>query len=268
MHIPPALVDAVRTFAGPSIDAAIVLGSGLGAFAQTVAVIDSLSTSDIPEYPASTIVGHEGRLILGTAHGQRLLLFQGRVHGYEGYDIGLTALPAALAAALNARMLLVTNAAGGLDPSFVAGDLMLITDLLVLPAARRMGSDFQGRGSADTPLPRPLFDPELLDRARSAAADAGIRLREGTYGFCSGPTYETRAEIAFFRHAGVHAAGMSTAAEIITAARAALPTVAISCITNVARTVRQKVTHEEVTSVAAQASDDLARFVHAVLRRM
>lgn len=266
--VPQDLLETLRDFTGGAVDAAIVLGSGLGRFADTVEVHAAVDTREFPGYPVSTIAGHEGRLLLARAHGLRILLFQGRVHGYEGYAPGHTALPARIAAALHARVLVATNAAGGLDPAFAAGDLMLITDLLVLPAARLMGLEVQGRFTPDTPLPRPLFAPGLLACAREAAAEAGVRLREGTYGFCSGPTYETRSEIAFFRLAGAHAAGMSTAPEIIAAARASLPVLAVSCITNVARTVRQPVSHAEVTSTAARASGELARLVHAFLRRM
>jgi purine-nucleoside phosphorylase len=116
-------------------------------------------------------------------------------------------------------------------------------------------------------LPRPLFDQAVLECGRRAAADAGVRLHEGVYGFCSGPTYETRAEIAFYRLAGAQAVGMSTASEVLAAANHALPVLAVSCITNVARTVRQAVSHAEVTTVAAQASDRLQRLVHAFIRR-
>ncbi|MDX9758608.1 MAG: purine-nucleoside phosphorylase [Bacteroidota bacterium] len=265
--LPPGLHAAVRDFAGNAVDAVIVLGSGLGGFADTVTVHDRVSTADLPDYPASTIIGHEGRLLRATSNGTRLLLVQGRIHGYEGHDAATTALPARIAAAVGARVLLLTNAAGGLDPSFLPGDLMLITDLLVLPGARRMGLDLQLGAMHAPPLPRPLFSAAILARMRDAAIDAGVRLREGTYGFCAGPTYETRAEIAFFRMAGAHAVGMSTATEIITAAAHGVPVVAISCITNIARTVRQTVSHGEVTIVAAQASERLARLVHAFLRQ-
>jgi purine-nucleoside phosphorylase len=194
------------------------------------------------------------------------LLFQGRVHGYEGYDAACTALPAFIAAALGARVLVLTNAAGGLDPSFIAGDLMLITDVLVLTGARSMGLELQRGIPSLHPLPRPLFHPDVLDLARRAASESHVRLREGVYGFCSGPTYETRAEIAYYRLAGVQAVGMSTASEVFAAAQYKLPVVAVSCVTNIARTVRQAVSHDEVTAVAAQASDRLSRLVHTFLR--
>ncbi|MFZ1728726.1 MAG: purine-nucleoside phosphorylase [Bacteroidota bacterium] len=266
--IPHGLLESLRDFTGGPVDVAVVLGSGLGGFASTIEILSSVSTRELPGYPVSTIIGHEGRLLLGSVYGLRLLLFQGRVHGYEGYSTEAAALPAQISAALGARLLLLTNAAGGLHPAFRAGDLMMISDLLVLPAARRMGYELNAIPSRQTPLPRPLFDANLLELLRQSAADSSVALREGTYGFCSGPTYETRSEISFFRMAGADAAGMSTAPEVIAAARASLPVLAISCITNIASTVRQKVTHDEVTTVASQASDKLARLVHALLQRM
>lgn len=301
--LPPALMKALRAFAPEPVDAAVVLGSGLGGFADTVTIEAEVDAAALPGYPVATIAGHRGRLLLGRAEERRLLLFQGRAHGYEGYSVAETALPARIAAALGARVLLLTNAAGGLDPSFEAGDLMLITDLLVLTSARRLGLDLQHMANdlqhmandlqhmagdrkhligdprytdsstsdntaPTSPLPRPLFDEALLAQARAAARDSDVRLREGVYGFCSGPTYETRAEIAYFRFAGVQAVGMSTAPEVIAASRLGLPVLAVSCITNVSRTVRQVVSHDEVTTVAAQASERLGRLLHALLRRV
>jgi purine-nucleoside phosphorylase len=262
----PALEEAIRRLFPQRVDAVIVLGSGLGGFAASVEITASISTRDLPGYPVSTIEGHDGRLIAATAQGKSLLLFQGRVHGYEGYDAASTALPAFIAAALGARVLVLTNAAGGLEPSFVAGDLMLVTDVLVLPGARDMGLELQRGIPSLHPLPRPLFHPDVLDLARRAASESNVRLREGVYGFCSGPTYETRAEIGFYRLAGAQAVGMSTASEVFAAAQYNLPVVAVSCVTNIARTVRQAVSHDEVTAVAAQASDRLGRLVHALLR--
>lgn len=262
------LLSAVRTLTSGSVDVAVVLGSGLGDFSDSVDILAAASADELPGYPESTIPGHPGRLLLAQAHGLRLLLFEGRVHGYEGHGHTETALPASIAAACHARLLLVTNAAGGLDPSFCAGDLMLITDLLVLPAARMMGRGLASAGAPAPSLPRPLFDEALLAQMRDAASDARVILREGTYGYCSGPNYETRAEIAFFRLAGAQAVGMSTAPEILTAIGSALPVLALSCITNVARTVPQRVSHKEVTRVAGLASERLTHLLHSFLRRI
>jgi purine-nucleoside phosphorylase len=257
-------------------DAAVVLGSGLGGFADRLPVRHRLATADIPGYPASTVAGHSGAIIDAACEGRRLLIFDGRIHGYEGYAPLETSLPAIIAHALGAGMFIVTNAAGGLHPGFNAGDLMLITDYFVLPLAPRMGlaltrlTGYNDReGLADRgERPSTLLDPRIRSLTLAAAAEANVALREGTYGYCSGPSYETRAEIHFLRRAGSDAVGMSTVPELITARMLGLGAVAISCITNKARTVPTTVSHEEVTSVAAQASDRLSRLLTALIRSL
>jgi len=268
VSISAALEAALFRFTGGSIDAALILGSGLGSFADSLTVERSISTADLPDYPVSTVVGHEGRLLLARMNGKRLLLFQGRIHGYEGYSGPETSLPARIAALLHAKTLMLTNAAGGLHPAFAAGDLMLITDILIMPSAPLMGRNLHEHTLALTALPRPIFSPAMLDLVRNAAIENKIRLREGTYGYCSGPTYETRSEIGFFRQAGADAAGMSTVPEITFAVRAGMQIIAISCITNKALTVPQPVSHEEVTAVAAKVSATFARLILAILSRL
>lgn len=266
--LPEELRQAVSEFTGGAIDVALILGSGLGRFADALTVEKCISTRDLPGYPASTVEGHEGSLILARAHGKILLLFKGRVHGYEGYSGPETSLPARIAATLDADTLILTNAAGGLHPTFAAGELMLITDMLVMPSAPLMGRNLHGYPDTLPPLPRPLFSSEILDLVRSASMEAGVGLREGTYGFCSGPTYETRSEIGFYRTAGVDAAGMSTAPEISCGLRAGMDVIGISCITNKALSVRQPVSHEEVTAVAATVAERFSRLVLAILSRL
>ncbi|MDT8325001.1 MAG: purine-nucleoside phosphorylase [Bacteroidota bacterium] len=261
------LLRALRDFTGGSVDGAVILGSGLGSFSDTLPCPRSMSTAELPGYPVSTVRGHSGALHLCTCATQRLLLFQGRVHGYEGYSAAQVTLPVRIAAALGAKKLLVTNAAGGLHPTFAAGDFMLITDVLSLPATSGMGLPLEQYLSAGGTPPRPLIAPQLLETGRAAAADAGVRLREGSYGFCSGPTYETRAEIAFFRLAGADAVGMSTLPEILAARLLGMDVLGLSCITNKALTVAQEVSHAEVTAVATRVADDFARLLRAMLER-
>jgi purine-nucleoside phosphorylase len=269
-HITDALPAHTREdllrFSDGEIDSAIILGSGLGDFASRLEVLRSVSTTELPGYPQSTVPGHAGKLHLCSDGSRRLLLFQGRVHGYEGYAHDVVALPARIAAELGARILLVTNAAGGLHPSLDIGDLMLITDVLALPVSSPAALGFTPGTRSPQPLPQPLLSPSLIDTARKAAVETQTRLREGTYGFCSGPTYETKAEITFFRMAGVDAVGMSTYAEIIAARRLGLDVLGISCITNKAQTVGNAVSHAEVTAVGASVSDRFSRLVHGIIR--
>jgi purine-nucleoside phosphorylase len=265
--LPAPLRQALRDFTGDDVDGAVILGSGLGAFSDTLTCERSVPTSALPGYPASTVAGHSGALHLCTLGSQRLLLFQGRIHGYEGYGAAQVTLPVRITAALGAKKLLVTNAAGGLHPTFRAGDFMLITDILSLPATSGMGLPLERYFSGMDAVPRHLIRPAMLEIGRTAAADSGIPLREGTYGFCSGPTYETRAEIAFFRLAGADAVGMSTLPELFAARLLGLDVLGLSCITNKAQTVTQKVSHAEVTSVAAQVSSQFGRLVRSILER-
>ncbi len=266
--LPEDTLGALRDFAGGAVDAALVLGSGLGSFADSLDDSHKISASSIPGYPASMVSGHAGELAMGTIHGRRVLAFLGRLHGYEGHSAAAAALPARIAAALGAGSIIVTNAAGGLNTSFCAGDLMLINEFIVLPLAQKMGLPLHGPGTSGVPLPRPLFGSAALETAREAFRDAGVVMREGTYGFCSGPTYETRSEIAMFRFMGADAVGMSTVPELIVGARSGMRTIGISCITNKAMTVKQPVSHAEVTAVASRVADDFASVLNALIGRL
>ena len=268
ISLPEDLAHALPSFPADLFGAAVMLGSGLGNFADHLTIHSQIPTSELPGYPTSTVAGHEGSLLLAEHSGKTILLFKGRIHGYEGYSGQATTLPAGIAAALGAKTLILTNAAGGLAPTTKAGDLMLITDVVVPPAAPRMGMQLHGHADEWRQLPRPLFPDSMLELARQAARESRVGLREGTYGFCSGPTYETRSEIAFFRSIGIDAAGMSTVPEIMHGVRAGLDVIGISCITNKALTVRQVVTHEEVTTVAAAVSETFSRLLLAIISRL
>lgn len=266
MSIPSTTEDFIRErFASP-IDVAVVLGSGLGAFVDKLPAVISVPTSEIPGYPQSTVAGHGGTLTLSEVHGKRTLFFSGRTHVYEGYTTQQTALPAAIACLLNANTLIVTNAAGGMNPLFRVGELMLITDYLVLPLARKMGLGLQTFECFGNNVR--LLDDDMLAIVRTAAQKAGILLHEGVYGYCAGPTYETRSEIAFFRIAGVDAGGMSSVPEMIVAKNAGLQCIGISCITNKAMTVRQSVSHEEVTAVASRVASQFERLLLEIISNL
>jgi purine-nucleoside phosphorylase len=264
-------------------DCAVVLGSGLGGFAETLVSDIRIPLSDIPEAPLPGIAGHGGALIRARAGARTVLLFSGRVHGYEGRTTAEQCFPALASAALGVPVYIATNAAGGINPQFDAGELMLISDLIALPLARGFGlplnalrrveqSDWSDKSDrsdlsdlSDHLTSRLVLDDMLLAHMRAAALSSGVKLREGVYGYCAGPSYETRAEIAFLRRAGVDAVGMSTFPELLAAHRAGLRIAGISCITNKARTVPTSVSHEEVTTVAAQSSERFSRLLTAVL---
>lgn len=249
------------------IDAAVILGSGLQSFAEEIGAGDTIVSSEIPGYPRSSTPGHEGLLTFCSIHGREVLVFRGRVHGYEGYDAMTTAASATLAIELGATLLLVTNAAGGVNPALDTGDLMLNTDFLVAPLAFRMGAGLQE-------LPRglhlerghvPHLSAETIREAHACATGAGIRLHAGTYGYASGPSYETRAEIAMLRRIGVDAIGMSTVPEILVARSRGVRVLPISCITNKAQTVATVTSHSDVTRVAGLAEERLTQLLRALL---
>lgn len=247
------------------VDLAIILGSGLGAFADAVQDPIIMPTTDIPFYPRSTVAGHSGVIIHGSLACKKVLIFKGRIHEYEGYSWNEATLPVHVASELGAKTICITNAAGGLHHSFFPGDLMLISDYIASPMsqANALHNHFLiERKSLFT------FFYDHLPFVRDIARDAHVSLKEGTYCFVSGPTYETRAEIRLLRKMGGDAAGMSTVPELITAVGLGLKTIGISCITNTSGEVRKLVTHAEVTSIAHRTSPNFATLLHAIAERI
>ncbi|MCC7448075.1 MAG: purine-nucleoside phosphorylase [Anaerolineae bacterium] len=215
----------------------LVLGSGLGSLAEAVESADMIPYESIPRWPQSTVQGHAGRLVIGQLESQTVLVMQGRFHFYEGYSIQEVTLPVRVMKELGVNTLFLTNAAGGLNPSFVAGDLMLITDQINLlgmtgtnpllgPNDETLGERFPNMSN--------IYDLELAAQARQAAARGGVNLREGVYIGISGPSFESPAEIRMLRSWGGDAVGMSTVAEAVVARHAGMRVLGLSSITNVA----------------------------------
>ena len=267
-------VAYVRTRTRLRPRAALILGSGLGDFASHVEPEAVFSSADIPNYPVSSVQGHAGTLVFGVIRdGTRtsvpILVFKGRVHYYETSDIARVILPVAMAAGLGARSLIVTNAAGGLDPRMNPGDLMLLRDIIDLSFVRvpdlrpaRAGAHrVRSRGKG-------VFDDRTSDVLRCAAQDVGIRLLEGTYCWLKGPTYETAAEIQMVRRLGADAVGMSTVPEILTARRLGMRVAGISLISNLATGIStEKLSHAEVTETANRVKETFTALMkEAVLR--
>ena len=252
-----------RTDLVPEI--ALVLGSGLGALADDVEDAVVISTADVPHYPASTVPGHAGRLVLGTLGGRSVLVVQGRVHSYEGHSPREVTFPVRLAHALGARRLLLTNAAGGINPAFRPGTLMLITDHLNLTFASPLAGPV-GDGEQRFPDLSNPYDEAWRIQSRNIALTLGISYREGVYVWTSGPSYETPAEIRAFAKAGADAVGMSTVPEAIQAAALGLPVLGISTITNPAAGLNaDALDHEEVLEVGNSVRDRLATWVRAIV---
>jgi len=240
-----------RGFGQPKI--AMILGSGLGPLADEFSEKIPVDFSDIPGFPPSTVAGHAGRLVFGNLGGVEAVAMQGRFHFYEGHSQRQIAYAIWTLASLGAKILLVTNAAGGLNPSFRIGDLMLIADHinftgdnpLIGPNPERFGPRFPDMSKA--------YAPEYLELARETGAKLGLSLQEGVYLAVSGPSYETPAEIQSFRGLGADAVGMSTVPEVIAAVHAGMKVLGISCITNMAAGLgAEKLEHQEVIAVTAK----------------
>ena len=229
----------------------LTLGSGLGALADEIPDPLTVPFADIG-LPASTVPGHAGRLVAGTLAGVPVLVAQGRVHLYEGAPVGRVVACVRAAAEVGVTSFVVTNAAGGLDPAFVAGDLMLLRDHLNLTGASPLlgGPTFIDMADA--------YDPALRAAALAAAADAGERLVEGVYAGLVGPAFETPAEVAMLRGFGASAVGMSTVSEVIAARALGLRVAGFSLITNVHRPGGTPTHHAEVLDVGAAAGPRLA----------
>lgn len=250
----------------------VILGSGLGALAGEVDVAAALPYSSIPGFALSSVEGHAGRLVLGTLGGTRVVVMHGRFHFYEGYDLQHVTFPVRVIRALGAHTLVVTNAAGGLNPDFQAGDLMLITDHinmlgwggqnpLIGPNDPQLGPRF--------PAMNPTYDPELRKIALKVAADCNIPLRQGVYIVLAGPTYETAAELRLLRQWGADAVGMSTVPEVIVARHGGMRVVGISAITNMALAESdQPVNHDEVLEVADRVRPQFTTLVKTLVSKL
>lgn len=246
---------------------ALVLGSGLGVLAEGVAWEASLSTEEIPGLPRSTVPGHSGRLLLGRWAGRAVVVAQGRSHLYEGYSAEEVTRIVRLFAALGAKSLVLTNAAGGISPRMSPGTLMLVEDQVNLQwrAPGRVARDARGDLAGGTGQPaaanprglstRPAYSPELLAKAARAATVAGVRVERGVLGVALGPCYETPSEIAMLERMGADVVCMSTAAETAAANEIGLPVVCVSCVTNWASgKSAARLSHDEVTSAVAAAA--------------
>jgi purine-nucleoside phosphorylase len=243
----------------------IVLGSGLGGFADELAGLTRLPYAEIPEMPRSAVAGHAGNLCLGSVSGVPVACLQGRAHVYEGHSQSRAVFGVRVLAELGCRVVLLTNAAGGIHPSFVPGDLMLVTDHLNLMGDNPLRGPNFGDGPRFPDLTE-AYDRALLALAREAARAAGVTLHEGVYAALLGPSYETPAEIRMLRGLGADAVGMSTVPEVIALRQLGVSVGAISCITNLAAGISaQPLDHREVEATARSArtafTDVLSRWV-------
>jgi purine-nucleoside phosphorylase len=247
---------------------AVILGSGLGAFGDQLDDARSVPFEALPGFPATTVLGHRGRLVAGSLESIAVLAMQGRIHGYEGHDAATVAFPARVLGVLGARALVLTNAAGAINAEMEPGDLMRITDHINLTARNPLTGPNEDALGPRFPDLSGAWDPRLGDELERAARDAGIRLRSGVYAQMIGPSYETPAEIRMARILGADAVGMSTVPEAIVAAHQRVPCCGISCITNYAAGIAPSpLTHAEVVDVARRAEGRFLSLLRAFVVR-
>ncbi|SDI30357.1 purine-nucleoside phosphorylase [Natribacillus halophilus] len=262
--------DTIRQKLGDDpIDIGLILGSGLGDLADEVEAGVRIAYEDIPGFPTSTVEGHAGRLVLGQLEGKNVVAMQGRFHFYEGYSAQEVTFPVRVMKALGVHTLIVTNACGGMNPSFRPGDLMLITDHLNMtgtnpligPNDEQLGTRFPDMSQA--------YSGSLRSLAKNVAEQEGINVQEGVYAGISGPSFMTAAELAMLRNLGGDVVGMSTVPEVIVARHAELQILGISCVTDMAVSDgHEGVSHEEVMETAAKTKPKFMKYVKGILNEL
>jgi purine-nucleoside phosphorylase len=244
----------------------LILGSGLGGYADKLAKACRIDYAEIPHFPRSQVAGHKGCLVIGERAGVRCIAMQGRVHMYEGHSASTVAFPARVLIALGAKVLIITNAAGGLDAGWSPGTLMLIRDHLDMLRDHALRGPNDDRLGPRFPDMTHAYAPELRTLAKDAANAAGVHLEEGVYVAMPGPTYETPAEVQMLRRLGADATGMSTVPEVVVARHMGARVIGISCITNHAAGITgHALSHDEVTETAARVRSKFESLLDSIL---
>lgn len=259
-------VDQIRSHTDFAPETALVLGSGLGGFAKYAEVAATVPYDEIEGFPVSTVSGHQGRFVFGSIGGVPLVIMQGRVHYYEGYPMQDVVLPIRVMGLLGAKRLILTNAAGGINPVFRQGGLMLLSGhISSLVPSPLIGGNIDVLGERFPDMTQ-VYDKGLRDHALNTAQELGIPLQEGVYLQTTGPNYETPEEVRMMGTWGADAVGMSTACEAMAAKHMGLKVCGISCITNMAAGLGEEMLrHEDVKEAAAKAETDFSRLLLGIL---
>ena len=246
---------------------AIILGSGLGDLVNFVEEKEEINYEDIPYFPVSTVVGHAGKLVFGKINNVEALLMQGRFHFYEGYSMKEVTYPIYVMKQLGIEKLIVTNASGGINETFEPGTLMIINDFINFMGTNPLIGKNDERFGVRFPDMSEAYSLELIDKAKKVADSLNIAYREGVYMACTGPNYETAAEIRAFKTLGADAVGMSTVPETIVANYLGLKVLGISCITNMATGIQKfKHSHDRVVETAKKASENFCTWVSNIVK--
>ena len=259
----------IRARCGTLPETAIVLGSGLGDFADTL--LDAIATpyGELPHWPASKVVGHAGRLVIGNVLGKRIAALSGRVHFYEGYDLATVVFATRVMGRLGVKQIILTNAAGGINTGFAQGALMIIDDHINLLGSNPLVGPNEDRFGLRFPDMSEVYSRRLHNIAVAAAKAKGVPVSHGVYVALHGPSYETPAEIRFLRAIGADAVGMSTVPEAIAARHMGMEVLGISCITNMAAGVLpQPLVHEEVMETARRVRGSFIALLEGIIERL
>jgi purine-nucleoside phosphorylase len=264
-----AAVAAVRQRAAAVPDVAVVLGSGLGDFANRLQDAVSIPYGELPNWPASNVIGHAGKLVIGTLAGRRVAALSGRVHFYEGHDLRTVSFAARVIGRLGVKALILTNAAGGINVALTPGTLMVIDDHINLLGSNPLVGANEDAWGVRFPDMSEVYSKRLRGVVDAVARDQGLPIGHGIYVALHGPSYETPAEIRFLRTIGADAVGMSTVPEAIVARHMGVEVLGISCITNAAAGVLpQPLNHDEVMEVARQVRGAFAALLEGVIGRL
>jgi purine-nucleoside phosphorylase len=262
-------MDFIRNAGVKDIDYGIILGSGLGDFADRLKDSIIIPYGTIPHFPISTIEGHKGNLIYGELHGKRILAMQGRFHYYEGYTMEQIVFPIRVIGRLGAKRIILTNASGGVNSTFKPGDLMLITDHINFMGYNPlMGKNLSELGPRFPDVSN-IYSRDLIDGVLNIGQRLGIDLKKGVYMAFTGPSYETPAEIRMAAIVGADCVGMSTAPEALAAAHIGIKVLGISCITNYAAGLtKEPLSHHEVMETANKTKDKFITLIEEILKTL
>ena len=264
-----AAAAAVRARCGAQPETAIVLGSGLGDFADSLTDAASIPYQDLPHWPAANVIGHAGRLVVGNVAGKRVAALAGRAHVYEGHDLPTVVFATRVMGSLGIRQIVLTNAAGGVNTRFASGALMIIDDHINLMGTNPLLGPNEDLFGPRFPDMTEVYSKRLRALAGAAAAARGVEVTHGVYVSLQGPSYETPAEVRYLRGIGADAVGMSTVPEAIAARHMGIEVLGISCITNMAAGILPRpLRHDDVLETARRVRGEFVSLLEGIIERL
>ncbi len=259
-------VEFIKTKIIGDFEIGIILGSGLGTLGEKIENPQFVDYKDIPNFPVSTAPGHVGRFVFGTLNGKKVMCMQGRIHLYEGYEVQNVVMPIRVMKMMGVKKLIVTNAAGGINESFSVGDIMVITDHINFTGKNCLIGKNDDNFGCRFPDMSFAYAPKLREIAFNCAEKLGMKLREGVYIGCTGPSYETPAEIRAFRVLGADTVGMSTVQEVIAANHCGIDVLGFSLVSNKAAGLSgERLTEEEVLTIGRQKSEEMQKLITEIV---